>query len=137
MRWPYAEAVTSPIHERDLAAVAVRALREDGHAGAKYALTGPQSLTQREQVSALGDALGRRLHFEEIAPETARLEMSSFMPPFIADMLLKAFRASLGPAGMLHAAPVTPKVEELTGAPARSFRQWALDHAADFQPNLA
>jgi len=32
VRWPYAATPTAPIHERDIAAVAVRALREDGHA---------------------------------------------------------------------------------------------------------
>ena len=51
VRWPYLAAPTAPIHERDIAAVAVRALCEDGHAGAEYVLTGPQSLTQFEQVS--------------------------------------------------------------------------------------
>ena len=46
VRWPYLAAPTAPIDERDIAAVAVRALCEDGHAGAEYVLTGPQSLTQ-------------------------------------------------------------------------------------------
>jgi hypothetical protein len=27
---------------------------------------------------------------------------------------------------------VTSTVEEVTGRPARTFRQWAIDHAADF-----
>ena len=34
VRWPYAAALTAPIHERDIAAVAVRALLEAGHDGA-------------------------------------------------------------------------------------------------------
>ena len=46
VRWPYLAAPTAPIDERDIAAVAVRALCEDGHAGAEYVLTGPQSLSQ-------------------------------------------------------------------------------------------
>jgi hypothetical protein len=29
--------------------------------------------------------------------------------------------------------PVTRTVEQVTGVPARKFRQWALDHAADFR----
>ena len=32
VRWPYLEVPTAPIHERDIAAVAARALLEDGHA---------------------------------------------------------------------------------------------------------
>ena len=51
VRWPYLAAPTAPIDERDIAAVAVRALCEDGHAGAEYVLTGPQSLSQFEQMS--------------------------------------------------------------------------------------
>jgi hypothetical protein len=30
--------------------------------------------------------------------------------------------------------PVTRTVQEITGAPARTFRQWARDHAGDFRP---
>jgi uncharacterized protein YbjT (DUF2867 family) len=81
-----------PIHERDIAAVAVRALCEDGHAGAKYILTGPQSLTQRDQVHTIGDAIGRPLRFEEIPPEAARREMVNMMPASIADMLIDAWQ---------------------------------------------
>src|SRR5579862_6819404 len=40
VRWPYLSAPTAPIDERDIAAVAVRALCDDGHAGAEYVLTG-------------------------------------------------------------------------------------------------
>ena len=55
VRWPYLAAPTAPIDERDIAAVAVRALCEDGHAGAEYVLTGPQSLSQSEQVATIGE----------------------------------------------------------------------------------
>ncbi len=61
VRWPYGEAPTAPIHERDIAAVAVRTLLEAGHAGRDYVLTGPESLTQREQVSIIGEVIGRPL----------------------------------------------------------------------------
>jgi uncharacterized protein YbjT (DUF2867 family) len=129
VRWPYADAVTSPIHERDIAAVAVRALSEDGHAGAKYILTGPESLTQRDQVRIIGEAIGRRLRFEEIPPEVARRELAMLLTPPIADMLLEAWPATLG-----KPAPVTSTVAEVTGTAPRSFREWAVDHAAEFQP---
>jgi len=61
VRWPHLAAPTAPIDERDIAAVAVRALCEDGHAGAEYVLTGPQSLSQFEQISTIADAIGRSL----------------------------------------------------------------------------
>src|SRR4051812_5864032 len=56
VRWPYLDAPTAPTDERDVAAVSVRALSEDGHAGAEYVVTGPQSLTQAEQVHTIGRA---------------------------------------------------------------------------------
>ena len=80
VRWPYLAAPTAPIDERDIAAVAVRALCEDGHAGAEYVLTGPQSLSQFEQVSTIGRVIGRSLRIEEISPDEARRELLTIMP---------------------------------------------------------
>ncbi|HEU5108113.1 MAG TPA: NAD(P)H-binding protein, partial [Micromonosporaceae bacterium] len=45
VRTAYADAWGTPIHEADIADVAVAALLEDGHAGAHYELTGPAALT--------------------------------------------------------------------------------------------
>jgi uncharacterized protein YbjT (DUF2867 family) len=128
VRWPYLAAPTAPIDERDIAAVAVRALCEDGHAGAEYVLTGPQSLSQFEQISAIGSVIGRSLRIEEISPEDARSELLALMPAFVANMLLDAWAAAIG-----QPAFVTSTVAEITGAPARTFRDWVTDHAAEFR----
>ena len=61
VRWPYGAAETAPVDDRDIAAVAARALYEDGHAGGDYVLTGPESLSQAEQVRIIGDVIGRRI----------------------------------------------------------------------------
>jgi uncharacterized protein YbjT (DUF2867 family) len=127
VRWFHATAATAPVHERDIAAVAVRALCDEGHAGAEYVLTGPESLTQREQVHIIGDAIGRPLRFEELSPESVRREMLTMMPASIADMLLSAYAAAVD-----RPALVTSTVADVTGAPARSFRHWAAEHAAEF-----
>lgn len=128
VRWPHVAAPTAPIHERDIAAVAVRALCEDGHAGAEYVLTGPQSLTQSEQISTISDVIGRTFCVEEISPEEARSELLPIMPAFVINMLLNAWAAAIGQPAL-----VTSTVAEITGAPARTFREWAADHAADFR----
>ena len=39
---------------------------DDAHAGGDYVLTGPESLSQAEQVGVIGDAIGRRIRFEEL-----------------------------------------------------------------------
>jgi uncharacterized protein YbjT (DUF2867 family) len=128
VRWFYADAEAAPVHEGDVAAVAVRALCDEGHDGQEHVLTGPASLTQREQVQIIGDAVGRSLRFEELARESARELMIAMMfPPPVADMLLNAYAAAVG-----HPALVTSTVLEITGAPARSFHDWAMDHASDF-----
>jgi uncharacterized protein YbjT (DUF2867 family) len=127
VRWFHGAAATAPIHERDIAAVAVRALCDGGHGGREYVLTGPESLTQREQVRIIGGAIGRPLHFEELSPETARRELLTMMPASIADMLLTAYAAAVD-----RPALVTSTVADVTGAPARSFDLWAVDHAAAF-----
>src|SRR4029453_4652644 len=95
VRWFHGGAATSPIHERDIPPRAVRALREAGHAFKEYVLTGPESLTQRQQVEIIGQAIGRPLVFEELSPDAARQELSMIMPVAIADMLLSAYGAAV------------------------------------------
>ncbi len=56
VRWPYGRAARSPVHERDLADAAVRALTTDDHVGRTDDRTGPESLTQAEQVREIGAA---------------------------------------------------------------------------------
>lgn len=125
VRWPYGAAETAPIDERDIAAVTARALYEDGHAGRDYVLTGPESLSQAEQVRVIGDAIGRPIEFEELSPEDFRRETAGIWPPMVVDMLLAAWKATLG-----QPAFVTSTVRDVLGSPARTFRQWAIDHAA-------
>jgi len=127
VRWFHGDAATAPIHERDIAAVAVRALCDEGYHGRDYVLTGPESLTQREQVRIIGDAIGKPLFFAELSPESARREIFSMMPPWIADMLLGAYGAAVDRPAFL-----TSTVAEVTGVPARRFEQWAADHATAF-----
>jgi len=129
VRWPYLNAPTAPTDERDLAAVAVRVLCEDGHAGAEYILTGPQSLTQAEQVHTIGRAIGRSLRVEEISPDEARSDLIQVLgSSTVVNMLLGAWAAALG-----QPAFVTSTFSELTGAPPRTFLEWATDHAAEFR----
>jgi uncharacterized protein YbjT (DUF2867 family) len=129
VRWPYLEVPTAPIDERDIAAVAVRTLCEDAHSGAEYVLTGPQSLSQYEQIATIGSVLGRPLRIEEMSPEAWLAQLPKFLPPFVAKYLLEAWAAARG-----QPAFITSTVVELLGSPARTFLEWATDHAAQFRP---
>jgi uncharacterized protein YbjT (DUF2867 family) len=130
VRGAYGALPMSLIHEADMAAVAVRALTEPGHDGATYTLTGPDVLTQAEQVRVIGRVLGRPLRWEELTREQARRRLlaDETFPGSFVDVLLDGY------ADMLAGPPpaLTTTVHDITGAPARSLRQWVTDHAADF-----
>jgi len=128
VRWPYGAAETAPIDERDIASVAARALYEEGHTGGDYVLTGPESLSQAEQVSVIGAALGRQIRFEELSPDEFRRETAGRWPGPVVDMLLAAWGATIG-----RPAFVTSTVSDVVGSPPRTFRQWVADHADAFR----
>ncbi|HZQ76384.1 MAG TPA: NmrA family NAD(P)-binding protein [Acidimicrobiia bacterium] len=127
VRWPYGGAETAPVDDRDVAAVAARTLTEDGYAGGDYVLTGPESLSQAEQVGIIGDVLGRRVRFEELSPDEFRRETDGSWPRPVVDMLLAAWGATIG-----RPAFVTSTVSDILGSPAGSFRRWVADHREAF-----
>ncbi|AQZ65261.1 putative hydroxylase [[Actinomadura] parvosata subsp. kistnae] len=128
VRLPYPEAMTAPVSERDMAALAVTALIEPGHGRQAYTVYGPQALTLREQVEHIGAALGRRIPVEEVTPEQARAELSEVMPAMGVEAIMGAWAA-----GTTTAPETSTIVEKLTGRPAQTFAAWARDHAADFR----
>ncbi|QFG22068.1 NAD(P)H-binding protein [Actinomadura sp. WMMB 499] len=126
----FAAAATSPIDERDIAAVAVQALRTSEHLGATHTLTGPQSLDQAAKVRLIGDAVGRDLRFREVPPERVRRAMlDQGLPEEIPSRLLGSLADYAKVPG-----PTTATVAELLGRPARTFGAWARDHADAFRP---
>ncbi|GIG64692.1 SDR family oxidoreductase [Phytomonospora endophytica] len=126
VRWPYARAARSLVHERDIAEVAVAALTTDGHHGGKYVVTGPESITHERQAAIIGEATGRDVRFEELPPD---------IDVFAARWGDRAFAAArLAAWKSFTETPerVTDTVERVLGRPARTFRTWAEDHAGDF-----
>ena len=79
-------------------------------------------------MSAIGRVIGRSLRIEEISPDEARRELLPIGPLVAVNMLLAAWAAAIG-----QPAHVTSTIEELTGAPARTFLDWATDNAAQFR----
>jgi uncharacterized protein YbjT (DUF2867 family) len=131
VRWTYGEAQTAPVDEQDVAAVAVRALVSDGLIGGDYVLTGPEALSQAEQVRTIGDVLGRDVPFVDLPPEEFREEMAAWPPPAL-NMLLEAWAATMGVPAL-----VTTTVTDILGVPARSFREWVSDNATQFGSTTA
>ncbi|HZG04302.1 MAG TPA: NAD(P)H-binding protein [Streptomyces sp.] len=127
VRGPFADAVTAPIHEDDIAAVAERSLLDAGHHGAVHRLTGPEAVTNAGQVATIGRALGRDLTYVEVPIEEVEADFFPDMPRQAVRAVLKSFAALVG-----SQPEITSAVEEVTGRPARTFAQWAEDHKADF-----
>ena len=129
VRWPFGAAARTLIDERDIAAVAVRVLTEDGHAGSRYVLSGPAVLTQVEQLAAIGQALGRDLTWEELPKAEAQHALAAAWgdPGFAASALDTWERF------VTHPETVTSTVRNVTGAPARSFADWAAANAGAFR----
>ncbi len=126
---PYPEAARPLIHERDIADVAVRALTGEGHEGKAYVLTGPSALTMSEQVKIIGDAVGSRPYATEQPVDEYRAAMAAVTGDAFAEGALR-YWASL----VDEPEPVTHTVADILGRPARTFREWATDHADDFRP---
>jgi uncharacterized protein YbjT (DUF2867 family) len=129
VRYVYADFEESPLHERDLVEVLAKALVDDDLLGQRLDLTGPESLSHREMVLQIGTALGRSLRFHEIpAPIAAKGMLANGLPePFVTAMMAR-YAAHLARPQF----PPTPEVEKILGRPARTFAEWAANHAADF-----
>ncbi|WP_228181820.1 NAD(P)H-binding protein [Streptomyces anulatus] len=111
----------------DVAAVAVAALTEDGHAGRTYVLSGPRALTFAEAAETIGRAAGRPVRYEELAPEAYRAELlAQGWPEAAADSLGAMF--ALHRAG--HSAEVTDDIRRVLGREAADLEPWARRIAA-------
>lgn len=129
VRGPYAESNWAPLHERDLAAVATRALLTDELVGRLPVLTGPRSLTQDEMVTTIGDVIGRPLRFQEIPPEAAKQGMvQAGFPEALAAGFVAMQAESYGQPGL-----VSGEVEKILGRPGLTYAEWVADHADAFR----
>jgi uncharacterized protein YbjT (DUF2867 family) len=144
VRYPFADEPMNLIHEADIAAVATAALLEDGHAGAAYTLTGPELISVREQVRAIGQALDEEVRYEEVTREEARklMKAQGGFAAESADLMLGFIDYGGGEASGADGYSNQdwsalmrpwPDVEKVTGRPARSFAEWARDHIEDFR----
>lgn len=128
VRIPFPEAQQSPVDERDIAAVAVRALVSRKLDGQALVLTGPESLKQRQQVEIISNAIGRPLCVETISEHEARFWLAQIIPQAYVDLLVAQWRDEVGVAS-----PVTDNVERITGRPATSYATWAMRNADAFR----
>ncbi|SHG24775.1 NmrA family NAD(P)-binding protein [Streptoalloteichus hindustanus] len=129
VRGPFGRAARSLIHERDIADVAVHVLTTPGHDGARYVLTGPEAITHADAARTVGEVVGREVRWEDLPVEVARAGMTAAIgDAAFVDARLRAYESFVDTPER-----VTDTVERLLGRPARTFREWAEDHADDFR----
>src|SRR5690606_16394591 len=112
----------------DIAAVAAKALMEDGHEGKDYVLTGPEQLTRGEMVATIGSVLGRDIPFVEIAPE----EMIAALEPAMGAEFANEYVEGLA-AMVRHPQAASPAYEEVFGHRGTTFREWAQRNIDQFR----
>ena len=126
---PAADGKVSHIDVRDIAAVAAKALTENGHQGKTYVITGPEALSYDDVARKLSTALGRPVKYVNITPEDFKKSLLGWgIPEYMADGLNEFFAAIR--AGYL--AVVTNTVEEVAKRKPISFDDFVRDFADAF-----
>lgn len=119
------DAVTAPVHERDIAGVVVAAL--EGADDASGLLTGPSRLSQREQIDVIAAAVGREIAVTELSRSEALGRYRRFMSEREAEAVLQFLDdAAAGNS------PASDGVAHILGRPAVGFDVWAVEHAVEF-----
>jgi uncharacterized protein YbjT (DUF2867 family) len=128
VRTPFPEAQQAPIDERDIAAVAVRALVDRKVDGQALVLTGPESLTQRRQVELIGSVVGRPICLETISGAESRTWLGNIVPPAYVNLLVAQWRDEVGVT-----ACVTNEVQRVTSSPATPYPTWVARNVDAFR----
>jgi uncharacterized protein YbjT (DUF2867 family) len=115
------DAKISLVDVRDIAAVAVAALTEQGHEGKIYDLTGSEALTHSEMAEKLSDLLNRKIEYDDVPPQ-AMLEtlISIGLPQWQADGLIEDYEHYRRG----EASTIADGVQDATGTAPRSFDQF-------------
>ena len=132
IRLPYLEAEEAPIHEQDIADVAIKVLLDgpgSTHDGRAYPMTGPESMTRRHQIYLITELTGVPIEPVDLTPDQAREEMASSMRnPAQLESLMSYWASRVGSP---H--PIEPTVELVTGHAGRTFVTWLNDNPTAFK----
>lgn len=125
---PFADVGLPTVDPDDIAEVGAAALREDGHAGRIYELTGPALSTPRRKAEVIAGALGEPVRFTEQTRDEAAARMLRFMPEPVVETTL-AILGEPTPAELR----VSPDIERVLGRTPRGFADWAARNVAAFR----
>ncbi|WP_018351491.1 NAD(P)H-binding protein [Longispora albida] len=126
----FPEAGIAPVHPEDLADIAAAALTGHPVAGRAVMITGPESLTFREQIGVIGGLLGREIPVRAISRADAEAQLSQWVPAHVATALHDLWEPADGRAAVIGETTLS-----LLGRPARTFSAWAAGHIQHFGGN--
>jgi uncharacterized protein YbjT (DUF2867 family) len=115
------------VDAEDIAAVAVAALTQDGHAGQVYELTGPRALTFDEAITQIAKATGRDIHFVRVSPEEYAAALAKHAVPAEVIALMTYLFTTVLDGRNAH---VTDGVKRALGSEPKDFTDYPRDTAA-------
>ena len=127
---PIRDGKFSAVDARDIAAVAVATLTEDGHEGKTYDITGPEAISYTDIAEKLSTAIGKTVTYVNVPPEAARQGMlDAGLPEWLVDDLsiLNEIYASGQAADVSSVVAGVAKKEPIT------LDQFARDYAEVFK----
>jgi len=117
------------VDTRDVAAAAVAALTEEGHAGKTYDLNGPELLDGYAQAAAFSKVLGRTVNYLDVTAEAFIGQLKHFgLPLWLVEAL-----------GVAVASPVIPgdqsgaTIERILHRKPGTLEQFVRDYRSEFQ----
>ncbi|WP_143307411.1 SDR family oxidoreductase [Chitinophaga vietnamensis] len=118
-------AAISAVDVRDIAAVAAKALTENGHENKIYNITGPEALTHYQMADTFSRLLGRKIEFVDAAPEQmeAAVRAAGFPEWQVGGLIEDYAHYARG-----EAAAVSSTVTDITHERAISFGQFVRDY---------
>lgn len=127
---PTGDGKINSIDARDIAAVAIKALTEEGHDGKAYTLTGPEPISNYRAAEILSSVIEREIRFIDVSEDQAKKGMlDAGMPEQTSNWLLELYRHYK--TGFMDR--TTDEVYNITGVRPISFSQFAEDYKTSFQ----
>lgn len=127
---PAANASVSHVDVRDIVAVAVKVLTEDGHSGKIYTITEPEALTFDEIAAKISSAIGKPVKYVNASPEEFKQSVLSWgSSEWLADLLNEMYalyRSGWGDE-------ITDVVKTVGKKEPFTFDQFAQDHIQIFK----
>lgn len=127
---PFKDGKLGMIDVRDISEVAAKILTQEGHEGKTYTITGPASISFYDVAEDLSEVLDKEVEYVDISLGDAKEFMLDMgLSEWMADALneyAKAYSEGYGDF-------TTDDVEQLTGHPATSYKEFASDFAQMFR----